>query len=198
MNNSNKLEAFIRSHKEEFDSQIPSTQIWDQIEAHVLPNHPKIVTMPKRNLRVWYIAASSIALLGVCVMLILRWDAGSISTPTLASNKMDSSVFYTKGLQQEELHAMKPLATSVSNKKMQLTAVAKDDTVLLNNFKTDIKKLDSNYNILRVMLLEHPNREVLLESMKAVLENQLLLLDKQLMIIQNETPTKDEDTYKHI
>lgn len=198
MNNSNKLEAFIRSHKEDFDTQIPRAGIWEAIESDLFPADTKVVSMPLRTMRLWYMAAAWVVLLGLGALLLWRLDTSSLSAPALASNKVDSSVFYTKGLQQEELHTVKPLATSVSHKKMQLTAVAKDDTVLLNKFKTDIKKLDSNYNILRVMMLEHPNREILLESMKAVLENQVLLLDKQLMIIQNEIPIKDEDSYKHI
>lgn len=60
-----RLEEFINNHRAEFEQEVPSVQIWNNIEAKL---HPRSGT----NLRPWLIAATMLFAIGVAGFYFLN------------------------------------------------------------------------------------------------------------------------------
>jgi hypothetical protein len=90
-------------------------------------------------------------------------------------------------------------AKLVEIKHKQLKTIEKDEPLLYKQFASDVSRLDSVYQSLRIELPKNPNREQILEAMLQNLQLQMELLNHQLDIIKqinHSKATEYEKAYK--
>lgn len=196
-----RLEHFIRDHREEFDEDQPSPQVWKNLQKDLgltpAVNKSKVLTM--KILR-WSVAAAILVLAGFGVFHLIDQKSGDPQGLT-HQNQTDTPAAGDDLLQKinptyaKEMYHFTQL---IELKQGQLKQVAKENPDLYKSFMADINKLDSNYNALQMELPDNPNREQLLEAMLENLKIQSALLNQQLQIIQQIKQSKQESNGKTI
>lgn len=155
-----KLEDFMRSHRDEFDSELPSPQLWEKIESGLAKSAPR-----KRS-ALWKISAAIAAVLVLAFVanfllkpeqLRMQKYAG-ISDPELI-NLLETEAYYSKkvSLQLKEI-----------NKCYNIYPELKMD------IESDLNELDNMYRELENDLNDNLyNREVI----EAMIQNNRLRLE---------------------
>jgi hypothetical protein len=87
-------------------------------------------------------------------------------------------------------------AKLVEIKHKQLKTIEKDEPLLYKQFASDVNRLDSVYQSLRIELPKNPNREQILEAMLQNLQLQMELLNHQLDIIKQINHSKETEYEK--
>ena len=192
---SKRLDDFIRNHRDEFDSDLPSTQVWNKIDERLSGNPKKAKVVPINWMR-WSAAAAVVILIGAAT---LYWFNSKPVVPKEVAVKKDVNdpVIVDSSLLNEinpvyakELYHFTQL---IELKQDELKQLEKENPELYKQFVTDINKLDSSYNVLKRELPANPNREQLLEAMIRNLQVQMDLLNQQLQIIQQIKQSKNKD-----
>ncbi len=188
---SNRLEDFVNSNREAFDSEAPTDQAWNKIQERLNPaigGQPagKIVKMG------WikWAAAAVIVLATGTFLFVKNSDPGTTSQPPVASLKDPSPAI--SSTDSAMLNDINPAYAKevyhftqlIELKQSELKQIEKDNPELYKQFLGDINRLDSSYIALKQQLPANPNREQLLEAMISNLQLQMDLLNQQLQIIQ--------------
>ena len=194
---SKRLDDFVRNHRDEFDSDLPSPQVWNKIDERLSGNPKKAKVVPINWMR-WSAAAAVVILIGAAT---LYWfnskpvDAGRVTV----KNEVDAPVpvVVDSSLLNEinpayakELYHFTQL---IELKQDELKQLEKENPELYKQFVSDIDKLDSSYNVLKRELPANPNREQLLEAMIHNLQVQMDMLNQQLQIIQQIKQSKNKN-----
>jgi len=192
---SKRLDDFIRNHRDEFDSDLPSTQVWNKIDERLSGNPKKAKVVPINWMR-WSAAAAVVILIGAAT---LYWFNSKpvVSEEVAVKKDVNPPVIVDSSLLNEinpvyakELYHFTQL---IELKQDELKQLEKENPELYKQFVTDINKLDSSYNVLKRELPANPNREQLLEAMIRNLQVQMDLLNQQLQIIQQIKQSKNKD-----
>lgn len=190
-----KLEKFIDDNRNDFDDKIPSSKVWENIEASVIMKNEekKIITTPFFK---WSLAAGLLLLIGISALIILN-NNKKHSEPEIAKhdNTVDSSIYR---LAPEEAPQMNQFAKLIEVKQEELKILSKEQPQLYQKFTKDITQLDSSYNILKKQLGKTPNKEMLIEAMIQNLQLQLNVLNQQLNIINQIKKSKSNSNEKSI
>jgi len=191
---SKRLDDFIRNHRDEFDSDLPSSQVWNKIDERIGAKKAKVVPI---NWMRWSAAAAVVILIGAAT---LYWFNSSPVVPdqVIVTKDVDAPpVVVDSSLLNEinpayakELYHFTQL---IELKQDELKQLEKENPELYKQFVTDINKLDSSYNVLKRELPANPNREQLLEAMIGNLQVQMDLLNQQLQIIQQIKQSKNKN-----
>lgn len=181
---SNRIEDFIHSHRDEFDSEVPSSQVWNQVNEQLCGNNKnRVITFQWIR---WSAAAAILVLLGVGVWYQL--SSHSTSTSEIAEAKNLSPTAGDSILLNEinPVYAREVFHFTqlIELKQAELKQLENENPELYHQFINDINKLDSSYNRLKQELPANANREQLLEAMIRNLQVQMDLLNQQLQIIQ--------------
>jgi hypothetical protein len=183
------MERFIRDHREDFDSLEPSDKIWEQIESGMYKkNKPaKLVTM---TILKWSIAAAIMVTVGLASLYFIN-QKDNVQPPQLTKTNTNDPVVEQIDPQYGQMVAQ--FSALIETKQKELRSIEKDNPKLYAQFSTDIKKLDSTYQVLRSTLSANPNKEQLLQAMISNLQMQIDLLNQQLSIIQKvKHPVKEK------
>lgn len=197
-----RLEQFIREHRDEFDNEVPASQVWTKMEQELLPVPPgrkgrilPVRILPVRILR-WSVAAAILVLAGFGVFHLLNKPASAPPTANQPNNSQEEELLGAiNPVYAKEVYHFTQL---IELKQGELKQIEKDDPELYRSFVDDINKLDSSYNSLKKELPTNPNREQLLEAMIQNLKLQTDLLNQQLQIIQQIKQTKQRTNVKTI
>lgn len=171
---SNKLKKFIWDNRKEFDDEVPSEKVWQQVEAAFTPTtKKKFILAP---LYKWSMAAAAVLVISLGVYFFMYRDK-TTATEYVANTIVPDTVttFVAPEVNQ--------FAKMIALKQEELRSLAKEQPELYQQFTKDINQLDSSYNILKSQLSATPNRELLLEAMIQNLQLQLNVLNQQLNII---------------
>ena len=182
---SNKLDKFIRDNRKEFDSEMPSEKIWENIEASFTGQKKKkfvLTTFYK-----WSIAAAAMLIITSGIYYFVN------KTPaeTLVVKNNNTEI---NNLPPEYALQMNQFVKMIDTKQEELKTLAKEQPGLYQKFTSAINQLDSSYNSLKNQLSGTPNREMLLEAMIQNLQLQLNVLNQQLNIIRQ---IKEQKKYSH-
>ncbi|HET9057815.1 MAG TPA: hypothetical protein VFN30_13300 [Chitinophagaceae bacterium] len=217
---SQKLEDFVRSNRNEFDSsEIPSA-LWDRIERQILPSKKS----PVINMG-WVKMAAAAVVIGITGLLIFKLtdkngtergtiakivssntgkDTQDIEKPLIANqdsgvNTEDQSGFANNDNKEtEEQYStgrdeeIFHFTKLIQIKQQQLLSIKNDSPELYDHFVSDYKKLDASYHELREEIKNNPNKEVLLEKMIANLQLQIELLNQQLKVVRQLNKIKKD------
>lgn len=183
------MERFIRDHREDFDDLEPSDKIWEQIESGMYKkNKPaRLVTM---TILKWSIAAAILVTVGLASLYTIYRKDNVQPSPLTKANTNDPVV---EQIDPQYGQMVAQFSALIETKQKELRSIEKDNPKLYAQFSTDIKKLDSTYQVLRSTLSANPNKEQLLQAMISNLQMQIDLLNQQLSIIQKvKHPVKEK------
>jgi len=192
---SKRIDDFIRNNREDFDDEVPSAQVWNQIDQRLAGNIKKAKVV---SFRVSRIAAAAAVLL-LLTAGALYWFNSKPNTTGPSITKTEQTVdpaVAEKALLNEinpayakELYHFTQL---IELKQGELKLMEKENPQLYKQFVSEINKLDSSYIALKQELPANPNREQLLEAMIRNLQVQMDLLNQQLLIIQQIKQSKNK------
>ena len=181
------FEQYIRQHREEFDSEDPSPETWQKLQAKISGTKNPIVK--NLFLKSWLIAAAMTGIAALLVFTLIKspgTDTLAITPEGPVNNELLNQI--NPDHAKEVYH----FTQLIEIKQNELKKMKQADPVLYNQFIKDITRLDSSYNALQTQLPENPNREQLLEAMIQNLRLQTDLLNEQLMIIQKIKQSKNK------
>lgn len=184
-----KLEKFIGDNRKEFDDEVPSAAVWQNIAAGLAEKQQKKFLLTP--LYKWSIAASILLTAGIAIFLMLnnKKPTGNFT----ASVKTDSAANANNA--PENTPEVNEFAKLVMLKQEELKALAPEQPELYKKFTADINQLDSLYKFLKNQLSVTPNREILIEAMIQNLQLQLNVLNQQLNII-NQIKQSKKNTHE--
>jgi len=174
---STKIEDFIKEHKKEFDTDMPSGGLWDRIEQEL---DKKKENKNKIGIQLWIgIASSVIVLLGIAFIYVLPAKKSRV-------NLADVSPVYA----QKQVH----FASLIEQKRDSLLIFEATDPELYKKFSADLQQLNVAYEGLRKQLPVSPNQKMIVKAMVKNLEIQLQLVSQQLSIISEVSAYKKENS----
>lgn len=154
-----KLENFIRDNRDDFDSKLPSVDLWDKIESQLSEKE-------SRRFNVWKLTASIAAVLVIALAgaFFLNKDSGNdrrfanISDPEM-KNLLETEAFYSE---------------KVSSKINEIEKCYKIYPDLKVDIENDLNELDNMYKELENDLKDNfYNKEVI----EAMIQNNRLRLE---------------------
>lgn len=151
-----KLEDFVKNHKDEFDTKLPSPDLWKKIESDL---------GAKKSISIWKIAASVAAILVIALFSTVFIQMHSGKAPYYA-NISDPQL---KELIETEAY----YARQVSNQMKEINKCYQIHPELKNDIESDLNELNYMYNELVDDLNENIyNREVI----EAMIQNNRIRL----------------------
>ena len=164
--NTNRLEDFIKTNREEFDHLEPSTKVWENI-SKATKKQPKVVRLNTYLLRV----AAVIAVVVVSSVLILKTN---ILTPNrLAGNSDDPEL-------RELFEAEAFYAQEVTGKLKEIRKCYNTNPELKDEVESDLNELQDMYNTLKLDLQENISKKPVIEAMIENNRIRLKLVDQVL------------------
>ena len=178
----NKLEQFIKDHRDEFDSE-EMKHGWGKIGDRFAQKTHRF-----SQKTVWWAAAAVFILIlsGTVYFTTIHKDqtATAVQLPNKnPGDQVDPS--YTSQINQ--------FAQLIALKQDELKENQKSQPELYNRFLDDNNQLDSSYNYLRSSLASSPNKEILLEAMIKNLQLKIDMLNRQLQIIKQSNQKNNHE-----
>ena len=153
-------------------------------------NRPaRVVSIPILK---WSVAAAVVLALGLTSIYILNRNISNVEggITKVAPSKNDPVV---EQIDPQYGQMVAQFSALIESKQKELRSLEKDNPSLYAQFSTDIKRLDSTYQVLRSTLPANPNKEQLLQAMISNLQMQIDLLNQQLSIIKKvKHPVKEK------
>ena len=182
---SNKLKKFIWDNRNEFDDEVPSEKIWQNVEAALTGKKEQRSIL--KPIYKWSMAAAAVLLISIAVYFFMNRNNNTAIEYAGYKPAPDT-------IAAIDAPEVNQFAKMIVLKQEELRSLAKDQPELYQRFTKDIDQLDSSYNILKDQLSATPNRELLLEAMIQNLQLQLNVLNQQLNIINQ---IKQSKKYNH-
>lgn len=175
----NEMERFIRDNRESFDIHQPGNRVWEALEKEIGSGQKRVPVVSLKAFR-WAAAAAVVLLVSLAAWLMNR-PAENTGTEVLAAKGQDPVVAQ---IDPQYAQMVAQFNGMIEAKQKEIQSIEKDNPELFHQFSSDIRKLDSTYQVLRNTLPANPNKEQLLEAMIGNLQMQINLLNQQLQIIQ--------------
>jgi hypothetical protein len=200
------LKKYIKTHREDFDSEAPDPAVWERISQGIAMK-PKAPLRPLRAFR-WGLAAAASVLAVVSVTLFfhargvrdqrliaargvgpgtsaaLPDTTGSntaASNTATADNPASDTASVDESLYDQELYHFSRI---INIKFREIEKIKWVHPELYQRFSADLQKLDTAYRQLKQQLPTQPNQELLLKAMLQNLTLQVDLINRQLGIIE--------------
>ena len=179
-----KLKKFIADHRDEFDQERPSSQVWSQIEKQLHSNvsdTPKIKTL---ILKMMKIAA------GVCILLL----AGAGGGAYVQQEKYgESSAITNKQNRAEYLEAKTYFTNQIDSKLLELQKYQSGDDVI-----HELNQIDQISSELKMEILKNPDqdKDLLIKQMIMQYQQKLSTLNKILDKLENSNQSNTNQSTK--
>ncbi len=161
----NRLENFVKENRKSFDVMEPKAGLWAKIEAQLDQKKKK----KPLNLYLWISAAAAVIIIfGLSWLYIVKLKSYDLEIA-------DVNTAYA----QKEGH----FAGLITEKRDSLAIFAAANPDLYKKFTGDLRKLDEDYDRLKMALSSTLNQTYVVKAMVKNRELQLQLLKQQLMII---------------
>ncbi len=167
------LEKFIKEHKADFDTEIPSEKVWNSIASKLNKKHKQFVWKP-------YVAAASVML-----FLASTWLLADIKLSNKAVNEDD---LISAELQQAQIQ----FSSLIELKRNELNRYRKDNPELISDFEHQLVELQANYHQLLPQLKDEKKRDIVLQAVIENLQIQVDILNQQLEIIKQYKEPKND------
>ncbi len=173
----NRLEDFIKEHKEEFDAEIPSDRIWLSIEAKLHNRQRELLWKP-------YVAAAS-------VMLFISF------TWIIANHKLNANSEFVKSeIPLEVKEAQVQFSSLIEIKRNELNQYRNSNPDLISEFEHQLVELQKNYAILLPQLKDENKKDIILQAVIENLQMQVDILNQQIEIINQLKQQNTNETDK--
>lgn len=177
-----KIENFIRDNKKDFDQFDLPVDLWDRIENRLdqenVEHNSKIKVQNTIRWIFYLKIAAAIIPLILAAFAFYQYQIRQLSElsnidPVMAKQQMQ-------------------YASLIDLKRSELNRIEKEEPQLYQEFISEIKKMDENYQSLKNELPASPNQEETVKAMIRNLKIQVELLNQQLQIIQQIDKLKIE------
>lgn len=169
------IEKFISANKSEFDVDLPSDQIWLQIEMNLKAKRKK------NRIRSISVAASLLILFA--------------SSMFLFQLKNDTNVNADEIINKDVLEAQTQFSSLIEIKRSELNQYKYAQPELINELNKQLKDLQMNYNALLPQLKDENKKDLIVQALIENLQLQLEVLNRSLEIVQN---LKNENHEKEV
>ena len=154
-----KLEDFVREHRDDFDSKLPSPELWGKIEAQMEKKKPRVISL-------WKLSAA------VAAILILAFVG------TIFSNQQESEYKKYANISDPEIvNLLETEAYYAKKVSFQMKEIDKCYNIypeLKSDIESDLNELDNMYKELENDLNDNLyNREVI----EAMIQNNRVRLE---------------------
>ena len=154
-----KLEKFVGEHRQEFDTEEPRIQVWDQIKSQL--DGSKVISMNRYS---WVWKAAAVFLFGLSSYLLIEKQMTSNNQEVAQTGEVQKFA-----LSEIEMH----YTSIIEQKRVEILKLGADHPSLIQNFQNDVGALDSLYSELQVEFRETNNERVL----DAMINNLKLRID---------------------
>lgn len=169
------IEKFISANKSEFDVDVPSDQIWLQIEMNLKAKRKK------NRIRSISVAASLLILFA--------------SSMFLFQLKNDTNINSDEIINKDVLEAQTQFSSLIEIKRSELNQYKNAQPELINELNKQLKDLQMNYNALLPQLKDENKKDLIVQALIENLQLQLEVLNRSLEIVQN---LKNENHEKEV
>ena len=159
-----KLEQFIKNHRNDFETEFNSGGAWSKIESQ----------LPKKRSRksIWMRAAVFVGLLSIGWLIYERAHL------TDKINEMENLTVSNKPYSEIESYYMQ----NIEEKTEIVNHLASEENIKVN---TDLKSLNNKYKELKVQVKKQGGHPQLVNAMIQNLQMQIEILEQQLNILQD-------------
>ncbi len=167
------LEKFIKEHRAEFDTEIPSEKVWNSISSKLNKKQKSYAWKP-------YVAAAS-----VMFFLAFTWILADFKLSSRTMSEDDK-------VSAEVQHAQIQFSSLIELKRNELNSYRKDNPALVSDFERQLIELQSSYHQLLPQLKDEKKRDVVLQAVIENLQMQVDILNQQLEIIKQYNEPKND------
>ncbi|AMM51424.1 hypothetical protein TH61_09885 [Rufibacter sp. DG15C] len=194
-----RLEDFVKAHRDEFDSFAPRPDLWQEIAAdlepgqttmHVEPTAGKEASILSMNWNVAWRYAAAVAMLVSVFLTAWYYGANSAQAPQLAATQPASLEKIAPELKQIETQ----FVSIIEQKESQLQEYDLKALGMEKEWEQEAKALDASYNQLKQELYTTPNKAELIQAMSDNLKMRIAILNRQLAILENIQTVKKQST----
>lgn len=191
---SNKLEQFIKENKTGFNTEVPSTAVWENVAASLSVDKKKSKLFSLKDVYKLTAAAAvfCVVLTSVYFLYIRKKETELVTVPPAEQGKEQLS-----SLSPEYKSEITEAFTAIQTRQEQLKNATAGNPQLYEQFLSDLQVLDSTYRMLQKQAIQTPNRDVIMKAMLQNLQLQAELLYRQLLItteLKTENKQKTNDT----
>ena len=177
---SDRLENFIRNNRKEFEGFEPPVDLWERIEKRLDDQQKEVVKRAPKVIRVSNLIRAAAVIVAVLSVGLLLWKYQYEKSADISNINAQ--------LGKQQIH----YASMIEEKRSEIKQIEKKDPQLYQEFSSEIKEMDENYQKLKNDLSTSPNQE---ETVKAMIRNmqiQIQVLNQQLKIIEQVNQLKKE------
>ncbi len=186
---SSNLERFVNNNRRNFDTEHPSTDVWNEIET-TLPVKKEAKRFSLKDLYKFSAAAAAACILLTSVyFLYLRKQ----ETATTIQNPPEQKAELKNVSPEYELQMIHAFS-AIQTKQLELKNATTDNPELYQQFLQDLQVLDSTYRMLQKQAVQTANRDVIMKAMIQNLQLQAELLYRQLLITNELKQNKQQTT----
>jgi len=158
-----RLEEFVRNHREEFDLFEPDDRLWEGIEK-------KIDSGKTRRLGYYFYRAAGIAAIFLITLTAHRFFFGSQNQVPEIPELMEAEEYYS-GLIDNKLKEAQPLLSEYPEIQNELDTDLSELDSVYKDLKEDLKDNVANQEVIEAMLDNYRMRVEILEEMLDYLES---------------------------
>jgi hypothetical protein len=158
-----RLEEYVRSHREEFDVFEPGESLWEGIEK-------KIESGKKIHLGFYLIRAAGIAAIFLISLTIHRFFFRTSDQALEIPELVEAEIYYS-GLIDNKLEEVRPLLSEYPEIESEIDTDLSELDSVYKSLKEDLKDNVSNQEVVEAMLDNYRMRIEILEEMLQYLES---------------------------
>jgi hypothetical protein len=172
-----KLEQYIKDHREELDSEFNPEKSWDKIEKNISNNKGN-------NFSIWMVAAS------VMLLLSLGWLVYDRIQLTDKIHTLENLSVKDKPYSEIESYYKQ----NISEKTALVSQLSEEKNIEINS---DLKSLNKKYEDLKLKIKNQGAHPQLVNAMIQNLQTQIEILEQQLNILQDLQEYNQNDKQKN-
>lgn len=205
------LKNYIAAHRDAFDTDKPSAELWSRIEGNIAMKPAAPVVSIRAFRRSLLAAVAVVTAVSVAIFhpnpgdgtagrsdnnrAIAKEEHSAATMPGPGTENSGGSVTVPDSLYDREFYYMSRI---IHTKFQEVSKIKEDHPELYDRFASDLRKLDSTYQQLKQQLPGQVNQEMLLQAMLQNLTLQVDLINRQLGIIHQLQKESHEKVTKRI
>lgn len=178
-----KLKKYIEDHRDEFDTDHPSSHVWSAIEKQINQRTHPALTGKTIAFRIMKIAA------GVCLLLL----AGAGGGMYLQQQKYGEAIHISTDEREEYMEAKSYFTSQIDSKISELQKYKNGEELL-----HELNQIDQVSAELKLEMIENPDqdKDLVIKQMIKQYQQKLNTLNKILDKLQETNQSKDNQSIK--
>ena len=174
-----KLEKFVKEHRDEFDTFEPRPDLWQDISKELHQKKTVRSLWPDRA-HLWKYAAAIVLLITASFIIWQQFPADNATTQVAIREQVPSVEELAPQLAEVESY----YTSLIHQKQEEIGSYDLKALGIEDNLQQDIAGLDSSYNRLKRELVTTPNKEQIMDAMILNLQMRMEILNSQLKTLE--------------